>query len=130
MKAMHRIIPTLAVVLAAACAPGATMDGAAGPAQKTATPATVTVQNSNWLDVVVYVVSGTQRQRLGMVTALGTQTFRIPRGAMGNGRVQVFADPVGSTQGYLSESISVQPGQRLALDVGQNLSHSFLAIRN
>lgn len=130
MKALHRIVPVIAAALAAACAPGTTLDGPAGPAQKTVTPATVTVQNNNWLDLVVYVVSGSQRQRLGMVTALGTQTFRIPRGALGDGQVRLYADPIGSSQGFLSESVTVQPGQRLALDVGQNLNISFLAVRN
>jgi hypothetical protein len=129
MTALHRFIPAAALVFVAACAPGATMDGSADPEVKSATPASVTVRNNNWLDLVIYVVNGTQRQRLGTVTALSTGSFRIPSVAMGNGQVRLYADPIGSNEGFLTETVTVQPGQRLALDVGQNLSISFLAVR-
>ena len=43
-----------------------------------ALPTTVTVENHNFLDATIYVVSGPRRQRLGFVTGLTTQIFTIP----------------------------------------------------
>ena len=129
MKTFRRLFPVIALLAASACLPATYGDGSADPSLKTVAPATITVQNQNGLDLVVYAVNGAQRQRLGMVTSLGTSTFRIPRTAMSNGEVRLLVDPVGSNQAYLNDPIAVQPGQRVSLDVGQNLASSFLAVR-
>lgn len=122
------VTATLALSMAA-CAPASTMAGS-DPRPKVP-PTTVEVQNHNWQDMVVYVVQGTQRIRLGMVTSMRTETFRVPRTAIGaSGQIRLLADPIGSPRGYLSETLNVRAGQRVALEVGHNIGISFVSIWN
>lgn len=78
----------------------------------------VAVDNQAWLDVDVYAVSGSQRSRLGTVTAHGTHTFRLPVTVVGSGReLQFLIDPVGSTVQGTSWNVYVSPGQQVRLTV-------------
>ena len=130
MKALHSILAAASMVAFSACAPGATMDGPAGP-QKGVQQATVRVQNQNWQDMVVYLVRGTTRTRLGTVTAMNSQTFRVPRASLGaSGLVRLMADPIGGGRAYTSEVLTVRPGQRVSLDVGHSLAISFVSVWN
>jgi hypothetical protein len=132
MKAFNGIVAAAATLLVTACAPGAMSEGSASPeARKAEEPVTVTVRNNNWSDMIVYVVRGSARSRLGMVTSLRTETFTVPRASIsGNGTVQLYADPVGSLRGYLTEAVPVRAGQQVSLDVGSSLSISFVSVRN
>ncbi|HEX6039702.1 hypothetical protein [Longimicrobium sp.] len=92
-------------------------------------PPMVVVANQNFLDMNLYVVQSGVRARLGMVTGLSTQRFRLPRDMNGDmADVRIFADPVGSSQGYLSPPVRVRPGQSLELTIGATLSLSSLAV--
>lgn len=132
MKAIHGIIAAATALTLNACAGGTGMDGATGPRPKTEARAVmVQVQNNNWSDMVVYLVQGTQRVRLGMVTSMSTQSFPVARSAISStGQVRLMADPIGSSRGYLSDPLNVRPGQRVALDVGHNLATSFVSVWN
>jgi hypothetical protein len=92
------------------------------------TPVDVEVENHNWSDIVVYLVRGTQRQRLGMVNALSNTVFTFPYRRLGSsGDARLSAHAIGGG-GYTSESVLVQPGQMLKWTLESDLSRSSLAV--
>src|SRR5436189_4484441 len=106
-----RIAWPLLVLLLAGCA------SRHGTTETTAatvnTPVDLEVENHNWSDVVIYLVRGTQRQRLGMVNALSSTVFTFPYRRLGSsGDARLSAHAIGGG-GYTSESVLVQPGQSL-----------------
>lgn len=94
--------------------------------------ATLYVTNDNWLDVVVYVLRGGSRFRLGEVTSIQSAVFRIPDAALGGtDNFAILADPIGSfntsgrDHGYATGAISLQPGHTVVdLRVANILDHS------
>jgi hypothetical protein len=129
MKANHGTLVVAMTLLLAACAPSA-MDDASGP-NTAPRPATVSVENDNWADMTVYLVNGTSRIRLGLVTGNSSATFRIPRGAENfPGQMRLLADPIGSAHVFLSDAVQIRPGQRVALQVGNNINVSFVSVWN
>jgi hypothetical protein len=92
------------------------------------TPVELEVENHNWSDIVVYLVRGTQRQRLGMVNALSNTVFTFPYRRLGSsGDARFSAHAIGGG-GYTSESVLVQPGQMLKWTLESDLSRSSLAV--
>ncbi|HEX3235159.1 MAG TPA: hypothetical protein VHR41_13235 [Gemmatimonadales bacterium] len=92
------------------------------------TPVELEVENHNWSDIVIYLVRGSQRQRLGMVTALGNTVFTFPYRRLGNsGDARLSAHAIGGS-GYTSESVLVQPGQTLKWTLESDLARSSLAV--
>ncbi len=86
----------------------------AGPRVVAEDRITVVVDNRNFLDVRVYAVEGSRVFKLGNVTGLSRQTFRLPRsfGAAG-GELQLLAEPIGARVGHSSQPLSVFPGDRV-----------------
>lgn len=108
-------IPLIAlfVLLAAAACTGRGRN-APRPVERTM----VTVQNQSWLDMTMYVVYSTARQRLGTVSGNSTNTFRIPDNMVGLGRsLRFMADPLGSSNTAQSFEIFVHPGDHIRLTV-------------
>lgn len=140
---MHAL-KTLAAAVAAsltlgACAAGGNATGAMrlpdGPspghsATPAAEPATLKVSNYNWMDVVVYAVQGGTRVRLGQVTTMSTASFRIPNRMVNNSvqTVRLMVDPVGSTEGWQSDGISVRSGQQVQFNVQNSLAFSSVLV--
>lgn len=96
--------------------------GCAGRSQQTgpdpAESAMVQVQNQGFSDMVVYVVNGGQRIRLGLATGNSTKTFDIPRHLVrGGGTIRFLADPVGGNRTPVSEEMTVQPGDIVTLTI-------------
>jgi hypothetical protein len=77
--------------------------------------ATLHVENRGLTDATVYIVDGTQRIRLGYVSALATTTFPIPRRFVSGRPVRFQADPLGSGPMPVGEEISVFPGDEIVL---------------
>ena len=128
-------LKNLAAVVAAtltitACGPAlAGSNGVDRPARPEA--ALVTVENQNWSDMVVYVVQGGLRMRLGMVTSMRSATFRLPAMFLGHsGDIRLVADPVGSSETYVSDIIQVRDGQQISLSVQNSLQLSNVAVWN
>jgi hypothetical protein len=93
-------------------------------------PIPLTVDSRFREDVTVYVLRGTQRTRLGVVTALTTQAFLIPATFSGDaGGFRLVADPAGSRRSaYTSEGVVAQPGQRLVWTLESRLGRSMLGV--
>ncbi len=93
------------------------------------TPVAVEVENHYHGDVIIYLVQGTQRQRLGMVTALSTAEFSVPWGRLGaSGTNRLLAYPLAGARAYPSEPLYVQPGQYVSWTLESDLDRSSLAV--
>jgi len=98
--------------------------GTAPPPERVA----VTVKNTNWMDMDVFAVRGSTRSRVGSVTGLTTATFRVPANFAPDGVLQFMVDPIGSDAAYVTEKISVSPGQRVELTIASVLRMSNYAV--
>ena len=107
-----RLLLVLVVLLATgACGSASRRAGGAAEAQTT-----VRVENRNFLDMNVYVVRSGQRIRLGTVPGTSTRVFPIPSHMIfGGTQLQFLADPIGSRQTPISDTIVVNPGDEVML---------------
>ena len=97
------------------------------PSDKTET--LLEVESHHWSDIVVYLVNGSQAQRLGMVNGVSTNRFTFPYRHIANGgRLRLRAHPVGGEASFTSEDVSVQPGQWVKWTLESDLRRSSLAV--
>jgi hypothetical protein len=92
--------------------------------------ATVLVQVENHFrgDVIIYLVVGTQRVRLGSVTALGSGAFTFPwRRLQGSGVNRLLAHPL-AARSFASDPLMVQPGQAITWTLESNLERSTITV--
>ncbi|HEX9109768.1 MAG TPA: hypothetical protein VF832_21140 [Longimicrobiales bacterium] len=120
----------LSVALAVAAVTGACASGRgvvagwddfaqAAPARN----AIVHVDNHNWQDVDVFAVREGMKVRLGMVTSMAGGDFKLPESFLvGSPNVQLRIDPIGSSMGYMTQTILVAPGQTVDLRIENNLN--------
>ena len=83
------------------------------------------VQNDNWLDMTVFVVSfsGVSR-RMGSVGSLSQTILEIPTDISHGSLIRLLADPVGSEEFFMTGEIAVSPTQVIFLRISSHLSHS------
>jgi predicted small lipoprotein YifL len=89
----------------------------------------VEVENHYMGDVVIYLVHGSDRQRLGMVTALSSAEFSFPwrrLGASANNRLLAY--PIAGASAYASDPLQVQPGQWIKWTLESDLNRSSMAV--
>lgn len=90
------------------------------------------VSNYNLSDVVVYISgpTGAQPRRLGTVTTSATSTFQIPQSFLNLfGSVHLIANPIGVPQPYVSEPVSIWPGEQVTLVIENLLALSSVSVR-
>ena len=121
------------VVLGGACAPAASGGAVLLPPEmspvSTAAPPTVRVTNNNWSNMNVYAVRGSTRLRLGMVTSMATEVFRLPASVTGGGTgVRLLADPIGGSEQYLTPAVFVGQGEEVKLDLHNQLQISSVSV--
>lgn len=121
----HPLAVLGAALLLAACASGVNRGVSS---ELESEPISVTVTNQNWLDVDVFVMQGDSRYRIGQVNGNGSATLRIPSGLIVHGEVQLMADPVGSDDRYVTETISVAPDEKLQLTIAPRMRMSSYAV--
>ena len=124
----------IAVVLAAsACGAFGRQPGAPDPVSdggEQPRDFAVQVTNNSWSAIHVYVVAGGQWESLGLVASQNTADYEVSRSRLGGrGEIRLVADPVGSTQGYFSDPILVEPGDRVEWTLQNNLSLSSVFVR-
>jgi hypothetical protein len=91
---------------------------------------TVRVVNHSWLDVTVYIVQGTRRERLGSATATSTTTFTVALRRLANGgEYRLLGDPVGSRTTVRSEPLLAQDGDVVTWTLEDNLARSSIDVR-
>jgi hypothetical protein len=80
-------------------------------------------------DVIVYLVTGNTRDRLGTVTALSRAEFTFPyRRLQMSSNTRLLAYPLAGAQAYLSDPLLVQPGQYVSWTLESDLRRSSLAV--
>jgi hypothetical protein len=81
--------------------------------------AELTVENLGFADVTVYAISATgARVRLGQVSGNSTQRLALPAYLVRGGeRLRFLADPIGGSQGPVSEELYVAPGEAVTLTI-------------
>ena len=89
----------------------------------------LTVKNHHWLDVTIYVMYDSQRQRVGTVTATQVQTFILPAYLIAPGRVvRLEANPIGATRNVTTESLSIRGGQHVEWTLETALDRSSVSV--
>ena len=112
-------------ILLLALASGGCAGGRSKPSLGKEPPrATVHVANNNFADVTVYVVQSGMRWRLGTVSGLSRQQFRMPRLSYDAGDLHLLADPVGGARSYLSPPVRVHAGEAVDLRLHATLNMS------
>ncbi|RMF64644.1 MAG: hypothetical protein D6743_09065 [Calditrichaeota bacterium] len=77
---------------------------------------TVHVENRNFYDMTIYVLSRGERVRLGLVRGLSDETFEIPEDlVLGAHTIRFLADPIGSGDRPVSQELNVEVGDELEL---------------
>jgi hypothetical protein len=128
MKVLRNaFMAAVAAAALGACAPAAEHARLGNPESQT----TLIVKNNNWQEVVIYMVRGATRARLGSVAGMGSARFRLSDTMVSNaGDVRIMADPIGSTRSYTSPVIDVLPGAEVELQVQSNIVASNFAVYN
>jgi hypothetical protein len=113
MAGFIRSTLALSLALLAACA------GRSRPADPgSESTAMLEVENRGFADMVIYVVSGSQRLRLGLATGNSTKSFTLPSSLVrGAGPLRFLADPIGGSRTPVSEDMVVQPGDIVTLTI-------------
>jgi hypothetical protein len=114
MTPLVRRLPLLALLLVLACSASGGAESAPGPERG---PATLQVDNRNFLDMTVYVVDGAQRQRIGVARGSSTTSLTIPERLIRGGAspLRFLCDPIGGQGLPVSEEIIVEPGDIVEL---------------
>jgi len=108
-----------------ACAPASEQAELGSPERQT----TLVAENNNWQDMVIYVLNGTQRARIGSVTSMTTARFRITDSLSGGfGQLRLVADPIGSNRAYALPIINVVPGSQVQVRLENNIATSSFAV--
>ena len=115
----------LLAALGACRSKGSTLSAAPDPN----TLVQVEVENHYMGDVVIYLVRGSDRQRLGMVTALSSAEFSFPwRRLVASSSNRLLAYPIAGASAYASDPLQVQPGQWIKWTLESDLGRSSLAV--
>lgn len=124
-------IPTRsATVFALVCASAACASAPVGtPFNRGDSGVDVVVENHAWADLSVYARTGGGNHRLGHVTSGRTVTFRIPSMAHRVMDVELFADPLASSDLHRSGRFIIHEGQRVVWTVHENRLGGELTIR-
>ena len=93
------------------------------------TPVLVEVENHYHGDVVIYLLRDSQRERLGLVTALGNSAFTFPYGRIGSsGSTRLVAYPIAGSAAYPSDPLYIQAGQSVKWTLEGDLNRSNLVV--
>jgi hypothetical protein len=104
-------------------------DAETRPAPDPNLPVPVQIENHFMGDVTIYLVRGSLRQRLGMVTALGSAEYSFPwRWLSQSGSSRLLAYPIAGARAQLSEPLILQPGQMIKWTLEADLDRSSMAV--
>ncbi len=99
------------------------------PLAQTNVSASVKVANNGWSDVDVYLLRGSSRVRLGMVTSMSSGRFQVPASFLnGSTDLRLRAHPIGGFDDYETQSLLVSPGQHVSLTLQNNLNLSSYSV--
>lgn len=115
---MRHAVPRLLLLVLLATAAACSLKASRDPAQPPPLETKVVVRNQKHVDMTLYVLSGTQRVRLGLVPGLGTRTFTIPPHLLSSSPMLRFGfDVIGDSGMRVSEEVQLSEGEQLELSV-------------
>ena len=90
---------------------------------------TVRIVNNNALDVVLYIVHDSRRERLGQATASTTANFEFRLRRLGAGReFALQADPIGGRQPVRTETLLARDGSIVTWTLESDLRRSSVTV--
>lgn len=126
-----RRLPRLALgaIVAAAslagCSRNESPEFVASPAE--AIPLQIT--NHHYLDITIYAIHDGQRTRLGVAGGNAHTNMILPTRLLGMGReLQLYGDPIGSSERAITEVVVVQPGQFIEWLLESGLARSTVGV--
>ena len=125
MIAKHVVIASLLLTVAAACHHGGFTNTAPG----TQGAVGLVVQNQNFYDMDLYVVSEGLATRIGDVTGNSTARFTLDPSFFPSSELRIIATPVGGNGRASSGPLSVGPGQTITFTIAPVLRQSSATIR-
>lgn len=130
MKRVRMLAPALLLVAAlgaGGCASGFGGRGGAPLAEQQ--EALLRVRNYNWSDVTIYAIRSGVHFRIGTVPSMGEHIFTLsPSLTAGTSDFQLFARPLASGYGFLSEPILIAGNQSIDLTLENNINLSSYAV--
>ena len=91
---------------------------------------TIKVVNHGRLDVTIYVVHGSTRDRLGASTASLTTSFKFSIRRLGAGReYYLLGDPIGSSRTARTETLIAEDGELVTWTLEDDLRRSSVEVR-
>ena len=125
----QRVIAAIAVLACAAALESCLLRKSEPEDAEPAPETLLSVENRHWSDVTVYVLRGNARVRMGTVTSMNTVRFVFPAVLVGHVTdIRLMADPVGN-EPYVSEPVTVGPGDLVEFRLANNLTHSSIWVR-
>jgi hypothetical protein len=89
----------------------------------------VRIDNQNYSDMDVYLLSRGTRVLLGSVTGLTRATLMLPAGStLTDGRVQLQADPLGAVAPIRTPQLLVAPGEQVYWTIGADRADSYASV--
>jgi hypothetical protein len=89
----------------------------------------IKVVNRNRVDVQLYVVHDSRRDRLGLAIASTTTEFNVPLRVFGAGReYRLVGEPVGMHMGITTETLHAQPGDEVTWQLEDSFARSSVVI--
>ena len=127
-RSRGRRLALMACLTIAACHQGGGV-GAAATESGWNGALTLRVVNHSWLDVTIFVLQGTHRERVGTATATSTTEFHLPLRRLTSADYRLFADPIGSRQTVRSEPLHAQDGDVVTWTLEDDLARSSIDVR-
>jgi len=82
------------------------------------------------LDVNIFVLHDGQADRVAMVPAASTRAMVLPLWMLGQSKtIRIIAEPIGDGSRYMTDILSVQPGQIVELNVESLIDRSSYSIQ-
>jgi hypothetical protein len=82
------------------------------------------------LDVNVFILHDGQADRVALVPAASTRAMVLPLWMLGQSKtIRIIAEPIGDGTRYMTDILSVQPGQIVELNVESLLDRSSYSIQ-
>jgi hypothetical protein len=82
------------------------------------------------LDVNIFVLHDGQADRVALVPAASTKAMVLPTWMLGQSRtIRIIAEPIGDGTRYMTDILSVQPGQIVELNVESLIDRSSYTIQ-
>jgi hypothetical protein len=122
------------LALAAGCGASRSATTEAAPRQQGADKADssysstvkVEIDNQNYSDMSIYLISDGLRVRVGSAPGLSKTTLALPAGSRrANWRVRLLADPIGGSAAIRTPTLLVAPGQKVYWTIGSDNASSY-----